>query len=116
VLDSEAGAAATLEVLEFANSQLLEFRYYDELLEGEIGRTYRVLQRPRWPDRIVGRRYSRAAQRLQSLFIDVNELTDQLENAVKIVGDIFAARLFNLATARLGLAAWKKSVEADLKT
>ena len=116
ILDSEAGAAATLEVLEFANSQLLEFRYYDELLEAEIGRTYSVLQQPRWTDRVVGRRYTRAAQRLQSLFIDVNELTDQLENAVKMVGDIFAARLFGLATARLGLDAWKKSVEDELKT
>ena len=33
VYDTEAGAQAALEILEFANSQLLEFRYYDDLLD-----------------------------------------------------------------------------------
>jgi hypothetical protein len=116
VLDSEAGAAATLEILEFANSQLLEFRYHDELLESEITRTYAVLQRPHWTNWLLGRRYTRAARQLQSLIIDVNELTDQIENAVKIVGDIYSARLFGLAAARLGLDAWKKSVDDKIKT
>ena len=36
-----------LEILEFANSQLLEFRYYDELLDGELARIYAELQKPR---------------------------------------------------------------------
>ena len=37
VYDTEAGAQAALEIFEFANSQLLEFRYYDELLDAELG-------------------------------------------------------------------------------
>ena len=59
---------------------------------------------------------ARAANQLHSLFIDVNELTDRTENALKIVGDIYAARVFNLAAARLGLARWKQSVEDKLET
>ena len=39
-----------------------------------------------------------------------------MENAVKLVGDIYAARLFSLAAARLGLDAWKRNVEEKLKT
>ena len=35
VRDTEAGAQAAMEILEFANSQLLEFRHYDSLLDGE---------------------------------------------------------------------------------
>jgi hypothetical protein len=53
---------------------------------------------------------------LHALFIDVNELTDRMENVLKLVGDVYAARLFGLASARLGLDAWKRNLEDKLKT
>jgi hypothetical protein len=116
VYDTEAAAQAAIEILELANSQLLEFRYHDELLESELSRIYAALQAPRKLDWILGRRFTRAARRLQSLFIDVNELTDRTENAVKFVGDMYAARLFSLAAARLGLDGWKRNVQDKLET
>lgn len=116
VLDTEPAALAAMEILEFANSQLLEFRYHDDLLDAELTRAYAELQKPRWTDWFAGRRHTRAARRLQSLFIEVNELTDQMENAVKLVGDVYSARLFGVVSARLGLERWKKNVEEKLKT
>lgn len=116
VVDGDAGAAATVEILELANSQLLEFRFYDELLESELTGLYAELQRSRWTDRVAWRRHTRATRHVQSLVIDVNELTDRMENAVELVGDIYSARLFSLAGARLGLDHWKRSVEEKLKT
>ena len=116
VYDTEAGAAAALEILEYANSQLLEFRYYDDLLDAQLAGIYAQLQAPGWFKGWTGRRYTRAAQRVHSLFIDVNELTDRTENALKIVGDVYAARLFAMATARLGLDQWKANVKEKLKT
>ena len=116
VYDTEAGAQAALEIFEFANSQLLEFRYYDELLDVELGRIYAQLQRRRWYDNLIGRGYVRATRQLHSLFIDVNEITDRTQNALKMIGDIYAARLFNLVSARLGLALWKGSVEEKMET
>lgn len=116
VRSSANGIKAALEIVEFANSQLLEFRYYDELLEVELGRIYSQLQRPRWWDSLRGRGYLRAAHQLHSLFIDVNEITDHTQNALKMVGDIYSARLFHLTAARLGLDVWKASVEDKLRT
>ncbi|HYN09968.1 MAG TPA: hypothetical protein VES67_21470 [Vicinamibacterales bacterium] len=116
VLDSDPAALATLEILEFVNSQLLEFRYHDELLETELTSIYTALQQPRWVDRWFGRRHTQSARRVHALFIDVNELTDRMENAVKLVGDIYSARLFNLTAARVGLDAWKRNVEDKLET
>ena len=117
VYDSVAASAATLEILEFVNSQLLEFRYHDELLESELTDIYAGLQQPRGLlDRFVGRRANRAARRLHTLYIDVNELTDRLENAVKLVGDLYLARLAGLSAARLGLDRWKRNVEDKLET
>ena len=117
IYDSEAGAIAALELFEYANSQLLEFRYYDGLLDTELGRIYGLLEQPSsWWNNLFGRGYVRAAHQLHALFIDVNELTDRTENALKIVGDIYAARVFDLAASRLGVARWKQSVEDKLET
>jgi hypothetical protein len=115
IYDSEPAALAAIEVVEFANSQLLELRYHDDLLESELTGIYAQLQRPGLLDRLTGR-YTRAAVRLHALFIDVNELTDRTENAVKFVGDIYSARLFGNVAARLGLDRWKRNVEEKLKT
>ncbi len=116
VYDTEAGTAPAVELFEFANSQLLEFRYYDGLLDAELARIYPALQRTGWWRNLFGGGSVKAANQLHSLFIEVNEITDRTENALKIVGDIYAARVFNLAAARLGLARWKQSVEDKLDT
>jgi len=113
---SPGGAQAALEILEFANSQLLEFRYYDERLDNELAAIYGLLQRPRWYDKWLGSRYARAARQVHSLFIDVNELTDRTENTLKFVGDIYAARLFAMVASRLALQTWKGNVQEKLKT
>lgn len=116
VYDTEAGAQAAIEIIEFANSQLLEFRYYDGLLDDRLAHIYAQLQIERPWNSWIGRRYNRAARQVHSLFIDVNELTDKTENALKIAGDVYAARLFALVAARLGLDQWKGNVREKLKT
>ncbi|NOT45097.1 MAG: hypothetical protein HOP14_10900 [Acidobacteria bacterium] len=116
VYDTEEGAQAALEIFEFANSQLLQFRYYDGLLDSELTRIYAQLQSPVPLENWRAGRFTKAARQVQSLFIDVNELTDRTENALKFVGDVYAARLFGLAAARLGLDQWKASVRQKLRT
>jgi hypothetical protein len=117
VYDTPAGTQAAVEIAEFANSQLLQFRYYDELLDSALASIYPQVQREaRWYDMLLGRHYARAARRVHALFIDVNELTDRTENALKIVGDVYAARLFALVGARLDLDRWKTNVSEKLKT
>jgi hypothetical protein len=116
VYDTAAGAQAALDILEFANSQLLQYRYYDRLLDAELAAIYARLQQPRWYEQWLGSRHTNAARHVHSLFIDVNELTDRTENALKFIGDVYAARLFSLVSGRLGLAAWKANIQEKLET
>ena len=117
VYDTPTGVHAALEIIEFANSQLLQFRYYDELLDNALANIYANVQKgARWYDAMLGRHYARAARQVHALFIDVNDLTDRTENALKIIGDVYAARLFSLVGARLDLDRWKTSVREKLKT
>ena len=116
VHDTEVGAQAVLDIIEFANSQLLQFRYYDQLLDAELRQIYPQLQQPGGLHSWFGRRLTRAARQVHTLFIEVNEVTDKTENALKIAGDVYTARLFTLVAARLGLDDWKASVREKLKT
>ena len=118
VYDTPAGTQAALEIVEFANSQLLQFRYYDELLDDALASIYadRCRKSRAGTTALLGRHYARAARQVHALFIDVNELTDRTENALKIVGDVYAARLFALVGARLDLDRWKTNVSEKLKT
>jgi hypothetical protein len=98
------------------HSQLLEFRYYDSLLARELARIYAELQAPGWFRGWLGRRYTRAAQQVHALFIDVSELTDRADNALRVAGDIYTARVLTLTGARIGLDQWKDNVQDKLKT
>jgi hypothetical protein len=116
VYDAEAGADAVVEIVEYGNSQLLQYRYYDQLLDAQLGRLYDQLQAHRQPYLFGARQYTRSARQVHALTIDVRELLDRTENALKFVGDIYAARLFALVGARLGLERWKGNVRDKLQT
>lgn len=116
VYDAESGADAVVEMMEYGNSQLLQYRYYDQLLDAQLGRLYDQLQAHRQPYLFGARRYTRSARQVHALTIDVRELLDRTENALKFVGDIYAARVFALVGARLGLERWKGHVREKLQT
>jgi hypothetical protein len=112
--DSEAGAETAIQLLEYANSQLLEFRHYDELLTRELGSVYAGLDKgtgmlARW-------RLARAATNLHTVLLDVNELTERADNAIKFLSDMFSARLYKLAAAKVGVPDYKDLVTQKLQT
>ena len=53
--DTPAGTQAAVEIAEFANSQLLQFRYYDELLDNALAGIYAEMQKERALVRLAGR-------------------------------------------------------------
>jgi hypothetical protein len=112
--DSSAGAETAIQLLEYANSQLLEFRHYDELLTGILDTVYDTLgQKPR---RFARWRMARSASSLHRVLLDVAELTEHADNAIKFLSDMFAARLYRLAAAKVGVPDYKNLVAGKLKT
>ncbi len=112
--DTPSGAQMALQLLEYANSQLLEFRHYDELLTRELEVVYDALERGngllrRW--RMAG-----SANALYSKLLDVMELTEHADNAIKFLSDMFAARLYRLAAAKIGVPDYKNLVTQKLRT
>jgi hypothetical protein len=112
--DSSVGAETAIQLLEYANSQLLEFRHYDELLTGVLVSVYDSLGEKtgilaRWG-------LASSATNLHTVLLDVGELTERADNAIKFLSDMFAARLYKLAAAKVGVPDYKDLVTQKLRT
>ena len=115
IYDNPAGAETAIQLLQYANSQLLEFRHYDELLTKELEDVYDFLDAggtglwSRW-------RTAKAASKLHAMLLDVNELTERADNAIKFLSDMFSARLYKLAASKVGVPDYKDLVKEKLQT
>jgi hypothetical protein len=107
-------AEMTIQVLEYANTQLLEFRHYDSLLTQLLDGVYRSLERKSGV--AAAWRLSREAASLNTIRLDVMELTEKVDNAIKFLSDMFYARLYNLAAAKVGVPDYRALVDQKLRT
>ncbi len=112
--DSTAGAETVIQLLEYANSQLLEFRHYDELLTRELASVYDFMDKgsgiwARW-------RTAKRASRLHTVLLDVDELTERADNAIKFLSDMFSARLYKVAASKIGVTDYKDLVNQKVHT
>jgi hypothetical protein len=104
-----SGSSDVPDLLELATAQLLELRYYDAYLDRELSALRAETDRAGNAG-LFTRRYSRLLRRTASLLVDMSEMVDRVENAVKIVGDFYLARLYQAALRRFRLPAWQESV------
>jgi len=114
VYDNFTAAGPTLQLLEYANTQLLELRHYDDLLTRVLAGVYVALDEKRGFFRRW--RYSNDAERLNTIRLDIIELTERVDNAIKFVSDMFYARMYRLAAARVGVPDYRRLVEQKLQT
>ena len=114
VYDTASGAQTACELLEYANSQLLEFRHYDDLLTQELESVYSSLEKGRGA--LARWRLGREATRLQTVLLEVTQLTERADNAIKFLSDMFSARLYRIASARVGVGDYKNLVNQKLTT
>ena len=114
VYDTSTGAETAIQLLEYANSQLLEFRHYDELLTEILDGVYDSLGQKR--SRLARWRMARSANSLHTVLLEVSELTEHADNAIKFLSDMFAARLYRLAAGKVGVPDYRNLVAQKLKT
>ena len=124
VLDWAAGLVAdrdcadTLQVIEFANVQLLEFRHIDDRLDDRLEAAYRLIRRdrPRTRLRLPWRTHEEAVRNVRELEIEATSLFERADNALKLIGDQYLSRVFALASARFHLREWQQSIRRKLDT
>jgi hypothetical protein len=105
----------TLQAIEFANLQLLEFRHIDLRLDVSLSEaskaihplTRRIL--PFW------RIQSRPLRVLGEMKVEANDLFERTGNVLKLVGDPYLARLYRLVSNRFHLDQWAENIQRKLE-
>lgn len=114
IYDSIEGAAPLIQLLEYANAQLLEFRHYDELLTRVLAEVNNLLEHRR--GRFSRWRLGRGAERLNTIRLEVMEIAERTDNSIKFLSDMFYARFYRLAVAKVGVQDYKNLVDQKLRT
>ena len=107
VYDQPEATPVAIDLLEKANTQLLEFRYYDELLTNLLSNVYSSLEG--YQSFLSHRRLGRRAGRLNRIRLDRMDLAERTEHAVKFISDTYYARVYGLCSEKSELPIIKLS-------
>ena len=102
-------------VLEFANAQLLELRYYDALLDAELPRMYDRVASARTGIRAFrNRKLNTVLGALQQAVADSTEIVERVENSLKVTDDVYLARVYAAALEIFRGRVWRAGIDRKL--
>ena len=102
------------DILEYAVTMLLELRTYDSILDATLEKAYQDLEGR--PSTFSLSPYSSTIGYLSQVKLDVSEVIEKASNSLKLVGDLYLAKVYNAAAGRFSLDSWEKSVREKLQT
>jgi len=102
-------------VLELINVELLEARYIDAQLDRRV-REFQTLvpRRARWFLPLINP-YRPVIEELVQLRLESLMLSERVDNALKLIGDLYLARVHAAASARLYLPTWQAAIAGKLE-
>jgi hypothetical protein len=115
---ADRDCADTLQVIEFANVQLLEFRHIDDRLDDRLEAAYRLIRperRRHFPPRTWST-HADAVRSVRELEIEATSLFERADNALKLIGDQYLSRVYEMASSRFHLRDWQQSIRRKLDT
>jgi hypothetical protein len=117
-----SGQKDILDVLEFALTHLLEFRYYDDVLDHRLSELYDRVESRRakgWT-RFLGllwnEDFAKISRDANARFIEFSELIERIDNSLKVVGDFYLAVIFRGGIRRFRIPDWQQSVTRKMNT
>jgi hypothetical protein len=115
LVDREGECDETLQAIEFANLQLLEFRHIDQRLDEVLGQADALLRKSAGSRLPFFRGHAGPLRLLGELKVEANGLFERAGNALKLVGDQYLARVYRLLATRFHLPAWEKDIRHKLE-
>lgn len=113
VVDSAGDFGDVLFVIELANLQLLEMRYYDAVLDRLVDEaSHEVKKRTGLKALLLG--YGKTATKVAEQKLEVNAILEATKNYTKFVGDWYLARVYTSLAERLRLKDWNATLESKL--
>ncbi|MCA9284936.1 MAG: hypothetical protein KDA22_06975 [Phycisphaerales bacterium] len=107
---------SSVAVLTFANLELLELRVLDARLDDLLDEAYDTVSNPGWRAAVGMGASASHVRRIAHLQVDAAVLYEQVNNAIKLLGDQFLARVYRVASRRFHIGEWDTSILRKLST
>lgn len=107
-----SGSLDIADVIEFSLCQLLEMRYYDDLLDEKLSYLYSALEKKKF--NIFLDHYGKISKEAAKIYLDISDTVESVENSMKVVGDFYLAKIFRAASTRFRTSDWLDSVNQKL--
>lgn len=101
------------DVIEFALNQLLEMRYYDELLDKELNQIYSDSLKNN--ESAFNSQFLELAKGASQKYIEIAEIVETVENSLKIIGDQYLSMVFRTASTKFRFKDWQNSIDNKLE-
>jgi hypothetical protein len=99
------------DLIEFANVQVFELRYYDRELSRQMGKMYdEIVLADKLPSFRRRHRYRLIMMQLMQNNAEISEVTEKVNNLIKVTEDIYYARVYASALKMLRSSQWSESV------
>lgn len=103
------------DILEFANAQIFELRYYDGVIDRELKWIYSRISSGRGASLLRLREYEKLARRIMRTVTDITEVTERVNNSLKVTEDVYYARIYRTFMAILRSRDWETSIREKLQ-
>jgi len=100
----------TVEVLEFLNVQMLELRFFDRVLHTAIDEMGDELHKRRKLLSLLHDPYEKPLRKLSEIKMDVSMVRERIDNALKVAGDAYLARVYDEARRKVGTEKWEGTI------
>lgn len=100
------------DVIEFALNQLLEMRYYDDLLDKKLKEIYSAIELKEM--NIFSGRYTDLALDAGQKYIEIAEIVESVENSLKVIGDLYHSVVFRTASKKFRFNDWQSNIDNKL--
>ncbi len=105
-----------IDLIEFANVQVFELRYYDRELTREMEKMYdQIEDADRSSAFRRSRQYHAIMSRLMETSAEVSEILEKVDNLIKVTEDVYYARVYAMALRVLRSNQWSESVSRKIE-
>ncbi|MFZ5471502.1 MAG: hypothetical protein ACOZIN_18920 [Myxococcota bacterium] len=105
-----SGSQDIPDLLEIANAQLLELRFFDDKLDRQLRETYTQVARKKRRFSVLRSPYSGLVRRVMVTLFEITEFIERVENSLKIVGDFYLAKVYEASVKQLRIGSWQAQV------
>jgi hypothetical protein len=105
-----------IDLIEFANVQVLELRYYDRELTRQMEKMYDDIEQAERMWRFLRmHQYHTIMAKQMEIYAEVSEIFEKVDNLIKVTEDVYYARVYATALKVFRSGQWSESVSRKIE-